>query len=128
MSKIDMLLGNYTFLGEQGNQAITRDILSAKKFRTQLADVFNSHQKSSSDDKLLRSLAKDYIAAKDKDSSKLIRTRGAKVTRKLLTGNSMKGSNLNTSGGGKEEIGLGLLELLDKSISLGMNGEGCCQL
>lgn len=101
MSKIDMLLGNYTFLGEQGTQAIMRDILSTKKFRAQFADVFNSHQKNSSDDKLLRSLAKDYIAAKDKDSSRLIRRQGAKVTSKLLIGDSLKGSNLNVSGVGQ---------------------------
>ena len=98
MSKIDLLLGNYTFLGEQGTQAIMRDILSTKKFSAQFADVFNSHQKNSSDDKLLRSLAKDYIAPKDKDSNRLIRRQGAKVTSKLLIGDSMFGSNLNVSG------------------------------
>ena len=78
-----------------------RDILSTKKFRAQFADVFNSHQKNSSDDKLLRSLAKDYIAAKDKDSSRLIQRQGAKVTSKLLIGDSLKGSNLNVSGVGQ---------------------------
>lgn len=43
-------------------------------------------------DKLSRSIAKDYIAAEDKDSSRLIRAQGAKVTRKLLIGKSMKES------------------------------------
>lgn len=101
MSKIDMLLGNYTFLGEQGTQAIMKDILGTKKFRAEFADVFNSHQKGSSNDKLLKSLAKNYTAAKDKDSSRLIRAQGAKVTSKLLIGDSMKGSNLNVSGVGQ---------------------------
>ena len=58
-------------------------------------------RKKSSDDKLLRPLAKDYIAIKDKDSSRLIRRQGAKVTSKLLIGDSMKGNNLNVSGVGQ---------------------------
>lgn len=92
-----MLLENYTFLGEQGTRSIMKDILSTKKYRAEFADVFSSHQKSSSDDKLLTSIAKDYIAAKDKDSSRLIRAQGAKVTSKLLIGDSTKGSKLNVS-------------------------------
>ena len=58
-------------------------------------------RKGSSNDKLLKSLAKDYIAAKDKDGSRLIRAQGAKVTSKLLIGDSMKGSNLNVRGVGQ---------------------------
>ena len=64
MNQIDMLLGQYTSLGEQGTQAIMKDILSTRKVRGQFADLFSSQQKSSSDDKVLKSLAKDYIAAK----------------------------------------------------------------
>lgn len=93
-----MLLDNYTSLGEQGTQAIMRDILCSKKIQGQFADLFTCPQKSSTDDKLLTSLAKDYIASKDKESSKLIRAQGAKVANKLLIGDSMKGSNLNVSG------------------------------
>lgn len=74
MCKIDMVLSDYTALGVQGTQAIMRDILTTKKFKGQFADLFSSHQKSSSDDKLLNSLAKDYIAAKDKEKSMQIDT------------------------------------------------------
>ena len=98
MCKIDMVLLDYTALGVQGTQAIMRDILTTKKFKGQFADLFSSHQKSSSDDKLLNSLAKDYIAAKDKEKSRLIRAQGAKISSKLLIGDSMKGSKLNVSG------------------------------
>ena len=98
MCKIDMVLANYTALGVQGTQAIMRDILTTKKFRGQYAYVFSCHQKSISDDKLSNSLAKDYIAAKDKEKSRLIRAQGAKVSSKLLISDSMKGSNLNVSG------------------------------
>ena len=69
MCKIDMVLSDYTTLGVQGTQAIMRDILTCKKFKGQFPDLLSSHQKNSSDDKLLNSLAKDYIAAKDKDKS-----------------------------------------------------------
>lgn len=98
MCKIDMVLSDYTALGVQGTQAIMRDILTTKKFKGQFADLFSSHQKSSSDDKLLNSLAEDYIAAKDKEKSRLIWAQGAKISSKLLIGDSMKGSKLNVSG------------------------------
>lgn len=98
MCKIDMVLSDYTAFGVKGTQAIMRDILTTKKFKGQFADLFSSHQKSSSDDKLLNSLAKDYIAAKDKEKSRLIRARGAKISSKLLIGDSMKRSKLNVSG------------------------------
>ena len=93
MYKIDTLLENYTSLGEQGTQAIMKDILSNQKFQGRFADMSNSHQNCSSDDKVLKSLAKDYIAAKDKESSKIIRAQGAKVANKLLIGDSLKKSN-----------------------------------
>ena len=84
--------------GVQGTQAIMRDILTTKRFKGQFRDLFSSHPKSSSDDKLLNSLAKDYIAAKDKEQSRLIRAQCAKISSKLLIGDSMKGSKLNVSG------------------------------
>lgn len=114
MCKIDMLLVNYTSLGEQGTQAIMRDILSTKKFQGQFADVLSNHQESSSDDKLLKSLAKDYNAAKDKESSQLVRVQGAKVANKLLIGDSTKGSNLVVSGVRQGKPGLRLHKLLDE--------------
>lgn len=49
----------------------------------------------------MKSLAKDYIAAKDKESSKIIRAQGAKVANKLLIGDSLKKSNLSVSGVGQ---------------------------
>jgi len=101
MCKIDTLLENYTSLGEQGTQAIMKDILSSQKFQGRFADVFKSHQNCSSDDKFLKSLAKDYIAAKDKESSKIIRAQCAKVANKLLIGDSLKKSNLHVSGVGQ---------------------------
>lgn len=114
MCKIDMLLVNYTSLGEQGTQAIMRDILNTKKFQGQFADVLSNHQESSSDDKLLKSLAKDYNAAKDKESSQLVRVQGAKVANKLLIGDSTKGSNLVVSGVRQGKPGLRLHKLLDE--------------
>ena len=99
MSEIDQLLGNYTSLGDnKGAQAIMRDILTSKKFRGQFADVFTTYQESSNDDKFLKALAKDYMASKDKENSKLIRAQGAKVTKKLLIGDSLRGSNLDVNG------------------------------
>ena len=98
MAQIDMLLGQYTSLGEQGTQAIMRDILLTRKVRGRFADLFSSQQESSSDDKVLKSLAKDYIAAKDKESSRVIRAQSGKVSTKLLIGDSMKDSRLNVNG------------------------------
>ena len=98
MCKIDALLDNYTSYGEEGRQAIMNDILSSQKFQGKFGDVFTKHRKQSSDDKILKLLAKDYIAAKDKESSKLIRAQGAKVANKLIIGDSMKTSNLIVSG------------------------------
>lgn len=98
MCKIDALLDNYTSDGEEGRQAIMNDILSSQKFQGKFGDVFTKHRKQSSDDKILKLFAKDYIAAKDKESSKLIRAQGAKVANKLIIGDSMKTSNLIVSG------------------------------
>ena len=98
MAKIDTLLADHTTQGEQGTQAIMRDILSTRKFRGQFADLFTTQQKSSSDDKLLKSLAKDYIAAKDKETSKIIQAQGGKVASKILIGDSLKDSRLDVSG------------------------------
>ena len=98
---MDKLLENYTSLGDKGTQAIMRDILNSKKFQSQFADVFTSYQESSHDDKFLKALAKDYMVSKDKENSKLIRAQGAKVTNKLLIGDSLKGSNLNVNGVGQ---------------------------
>ena len=98
MCKIDALLDNYTSDGEEGRQAIMNDILSSQKFQGKFGDVFTKHRKQSSDDKILKLLAKDYVAAKDKESSKLIRAQGAKVANKLIIGDSMKTSNLIFSG------------------------------
>jgi len=98
MCKIGMVLSDYTALGVLGTQAIIRDILTTKKFRGQFADLFSSHQRSSSDDKLFNSLTKDYIAAKDKEKSRLIWAQGAKISCKVHIGDRMKGSKLNVSG------------------------------
>ena len=49
----------------------------------------------------MKLLVNDYIAVKDKESSRLIRAQGAKVTNKCLIGDSMKGSYLNVSGVGQ---------------------------
>lgn len=74
------------------------DILSSQKFQRKFGDVFTKHRKQSSDDKILKLLAKDYIAAKDKESSKLIRAQGAKVANKVIIGDNMNTSNLIVSG------------------------------
>ena len=54
MCKIDALLENYTFFGEEGRQAIINDILSSQKFQGRLGDVFTKYRKQSSDDKILK--------------------------------------------------------------------------
>ena len=51
MCKIDALLENYTFFGEEGRQAIINDILSSQKFQGRFGDVFTKYRKQSSDDK-----------------------------------------------------------------------------
>lgn len=97
MSEMDKLLENYTSLGDKGAQAIMRDILSSQKFQGQFGDLFTSNE-SSHDDKFLIALAKDYMVSKDKEDSKLIRAKGAKISNKLLIGNSLKESKLSVNG------------------------------
>lgn len=97
MDEIDSLLENYTSLGSQGTCVITRDILASQKFQYKFPDVFPMNS-DGNDDKFLKALAKDYQASKDKETSKLIRAQGAKITQKLLIGGSLKGSNLQVDG------------------------------
>ena len=67
-----------------------KDILCSQNFQGQFADMFKSQQTSSSNDKFLKSLAKDYVTAKDKENSNIIRGQGAKVANKILIGDSLK--------------------------------------
>ncbi|KAJ7380597.1 hypothetical protein OS493_009064 [Desmophyllum pertusum] len=97
MDEIDSLLENYTSLGSQGTCVIMRDILASQKFQYKFPDVFPMNS-DGNDDKFLKALAKDYQASKDKETSKLIRAQGAKITQKLLIGGSLKGSNLQVDG------------------------------
>ena len=96
--EIDKLLENYTSDGEKGTQAIMMDILRSKKFQDQYSSVFSSQNENSKDDVVLKALAKDYASSKDKENSKVIRVQGAKVTQKLLIGDTMKDSNLTATG------------------------------
>ena len=98
MSKIDRLMEDYTSLGEKGTCQIMGDIISSKTFQHKFASVLPQASNSGNDDRLLKALAKDYLTAKDKQESKLIRAQGAKVTGKLLIGDSFKGSKLRVDG------------------------------
>lgn len=51
----------------------------------------------SKDDKILQSLAKDYLASKDKEYSKLVRANKRKISEKILIGGTFKGSNLQVN-------------------------------
>ena len=98
MEEIDKLLQNYTSLRSQGTSAIMKDIMASQKFSYQFPGALPGNSVTGKDDKILQALAKDYLAAKDRDASKLIRAKGGKITKKLLIGGSLKGSNLQVDG------------------------------
>lgn len=98
LNKIENLVENYTSQGEVGTHAIMRDIIQCKRFQSNYKDLLQKPSGTGNDDKVLRSLAKDYMESKDQETSKLIRAQKAKVSQKLLIGRSLKESKLEVNG------------------------------
>ena len=50
------------------------------------------------DDRILQSVAKDYLDSKDKEPSKQVREQGRKISEKILIGGTLEGSNPQVNG------------------------------
>lgn len=95
---MDKLLDNYTFLGSKGTCSIMKDILANQKIVCKFPGTLPVNNEISKDDKILQSLAKDYLASKDKEYSKLVRANKREISEKILIGGTFKGSNLQVNG------------------------------
>ena len=98
IEEMDKLLQNCTFVGSKGTCSIMKDILASQKFNSKFPGTLPMNIDISKDDKILQSLAKDYLYSKDKEASKLVRAQGRKISEKLLIGGTFKESNLQFSG------------------------------
>ena len=94
IEEMDRLLENYTFIGSKGTCSIMKDILASQKFICKFPGTLPVNTDVSKDDKILKSLAKDYLDSKDKEASKLVKAKARKISEKILIGGTFKGSNL----------------------------------
>lgn len=74
-----------------------KDILANQKFVCKFPGTLPVNNEISKDDKILQSLAKDYLASKDKEYSKLVRANKREISEKILIGGTFKGSNLQVN-------------------------------
>ena len=98
IEEMERLLDNYTFLGPQGTCCIMKDILSSQKFISQFPGTLPKGSGGNHDDKILKALADDYLASKDRGYSQLVKAQGKKISEKILIGGTFRGSSLQVNG------------------------------